>query len=77
MKRIVSRGRIVSNNMKNESISLTRFSRGVLNGVAASGVFFSGTMSGPRRFSSDLASDWRAVGKDITGAMKKIEKETA
>ena len=77
MKRIVSRGRSVPNETNSETRPRASFSRGVLHGIAAPGVFFFGTMAGPRRFSSGIASDWRAVGGDIAGAIKKIEKETA
>lgn len=77
MKRTVARDRGPSIRRHTEESGPMNFTRGLLDGVAASGVFFSGRIAGPRRFSSGMESDWRAVGRDIHNAIKKAEKESA
>lgn len=54
-----------------------RFVSSFLLGLGGAGVFVAGKMPEPQVSQVGMASDWKAVGKDMEVAMKRHEREHA
>lgn len=77
MKRSASRSGETSKESRQGAGRRGTFGRGFLLGLAAPAALFGHTMPAPTRSRSGLHSDWAAVGKDLSAAMKRFEKESA
>lgn len=77
MKRLVSRLSGTSKGSRQGAARRVTFGRGFLLGLAAPAALFGHSMPTPTRSRAGLHSDWAAVGKDLSTAMKSFEKESA
>jgi len=47
------------------------FTSGLLFGLSSASLLLAGSLPKPKAPSAGIASDWQAIGKDMTGAMRK------
>jgi len=47
------------------------FTSGLLFGLSSASLFLAGGLPRPKAPSAGMASDWQAIGKDMSGAMRK------